>query len=77
MKITAKPRAILHIHVVFVIRRKLCFHTFFAEVCYSKLDGVGPIFNRSSTDKLHHFVRKKEEERKTRPGDLVMPDPFG
>ena len=24
-----------------------------------KLDGVGPVDNRPSTDKLHHFVRKK------------------
>ena len=28
-----------------------------------KLDGVGPIDNRPSTDKLHHFVRKKEEKK--------------
>ena len=25
-----------------------------------KLDGVGPVDNRSSTDKLHHFVQKKK-----------------
>ena len=25
----------------------------------TKLDGVGPVDNRPSTDKLHHFVRKK------------------
>ena len=24
-----------------------------------KLDGVGPVGNRPSTDKLHNFVRKK------------------
>ena len=24
-----------------------------------KLDRVGPVYNRPSTDKLHHFVRKK------------------
>ena len=24
-----------------------------------KLDGVGPVDNRPSSDKLHHFVRKK------------------
>ena len=29
-----------------------------------KLDGVGPVDNRPSTEKLHHFVRKKEEEKK-------------
>ena len=23
-----------------------------------KLDGVGPVDNRPSTDKLHHFVKK-------------------
>ena len=26
-----------------------------------KLDGVGPVENRPSTDKLHHFVKKKEK----------------
>ena len=25
-----------------------------------KLDGVGPVDNRPSTNKLHHFVRKKK-----------------
>ena len=29
-----------------------------------KLDGVGPIDNRSSTDKLHHFVQKKKKKKK-------------
>ena len=33
----------------------------------TELDGVGPVDNRPSTDKLHHFVRnkkkKKEEEK--------------
>ena len=28
--------------------------------CIDKLEGVGPVDNRPSTDKLHHFVRKKE-----------------
>ena len=28
-----------------------------------KLDGVGPVDNRPSTAKLHHFVRKKEETK--------------
>ena len=28
-----------------------------------KLDGVGPVDNRPSTDKLHHFNQKKEEEK--------------
>ena len=26
------------------------------------LDGVGPVDNRPSTDKLHHFVKKEEEK---------------
>ena len=28
----------------------------------SKLDGVGPVDKRPSTNKLHHFVRKKEKK---------------
>ena len=28
-----------------------------------KLDGVGPVDNRPSTDKLHHFVRKKKNKK--------------
>ena len=27
---------------------------------YQKLDGVGPVDNRPSADKLHHFVKKKK-----------------
>ena len=27
-----------------------------------KLDGVGPVVNRPSTDKLHHFVKKKNKK---------------
>ena len=26
-----------------------------------ELDGVGPVDNRPSTDKLHHFVKKNKE----------------
>ena len=29
-----------------------------------KLDGVGPVDNRPSTDKLHRFVRKKRRRKK-------------
>ena len=29
-----------------------------------KLDGVGPVDNRPSTDKLHHFVQKIEKKKK-------------
>ena len=28
-----------------------------------KLDGVGPVDKRPSTDKLHHFVRKKKKKK--------------
>ena len=28
-----------------------------------ELDGVGPVDNRPSTDKLHHFVRKKNKKK--------------
>ena len=28
-----------------------------------KLDGVGPVDNRPSTKKLHHFVRKKKRKK--------------
>ena len=34
-------------------------------VILDQLDGVGPVDNRPSTDKLHHFVRKKEEIKNT------------
>ena len=29
-----------------------------------KLDGVGPVDNRPSTDQLHHFVEKKRRRKK-------------
>ena len=28
---------------------------------FQKLDGVGPVDNRPSTDKLHHFVKKTKK----------------
>jgi hypothetical protein len=31
-----------------------------------KLDGVGPVENRPSTDTLHHFVQKKKKGHVTR-----------
>ena len=34
---------------------------FFAKIF--KLDGVGPVDNRPSPAKLHHFVRKKKEKK--------------
>ena len=35
------------------------FKVCFGCVRFKKLDGVGPIDNRPSTDKLHHLVKKK------------------
>ena len=35
-----------------------------------KLDGVGPVDNRPSTDKLHHIVEKKEEKKKEKKNDM-------
>ena len=47
----------------------------------NKLDGVGPVDNRPSTDKLHQFVqtkrrRKKEKKKKRKKSDMwhVTPD---
>ena len=36
------------------------------EVKVEKLDGVGPVDNRPSADKLHHFVQKKDEKKEKR-----------
>ena len=33
----------------------------FGWVLVNKLDGVGPVDNRPSTHKLHHFVKKKKK----------------
>ena len=33
-------------------------------ISYLDLDGVGPVDNIPSTNKLHHFVQKKKEEKK-------------
>ena len=30
----------------------------------NKLDGVGPVDNRPSPDKLHHFVKKNKKQKK-------------
>ena len=32
-------------------------------VNHFKLDGVGPVKNKPSTDKLHHLVKKKKEKK--------------
>ena len=45
---------------------------------FEKLDGVGPVDNRPSTDKFHHFVRKKQQQKKhvTRDTSHVTHDAF-
>ena len=35
------------------------YRDFLDKYIKKKLDGVGPVDNRPSTDKLDHFVRKK------------------
>ena len=32
------------------------------DIDIHKLDGVGPVDNRPSTNKLQHFVKKKEKK---------------
>ena len=34
------------------------FFHYFAQITFKKLDEVGPVDNRSSTNKLHHLVKK-------------------
>ena len=36
---------------------------FVGALTSKKLDGVGPVDNRPSTNKVHQIVRKKEEEK--------------
>jgi hypothetical protein len=36
---------------------------FILRIYVLKLDGVGPVDNRPSTDKLHHFVREKTTKK--------------
>ena len=38
---------------------RICFAFLKKFWFLNKLDGVGPVDNRPSTDKLHHFVQKK------------------
>ena len=47
----------IYIYLLFVIASVQCRSL-------SKLDVVGPVDNRSSTDKLHHFVKKKKKKKK-------------
>ena len=51
-----KPRREVHISLLHFFLS--CF------VFLSKLDGVGPVDNRPSTDKLHHFAQKKKRKKK-------------
>ena len=43
------------------INDKAVYRTAPATPGLLKLDGVGPVDNRPSTDKLHHFVQKKRK----------------
>ena len=52
-------------------------HEDFNMVQKQKLDGVGPIDNRPSTDKLHHFVRNFFFFNVTRDTRHVTCDMFG
>ena len=45
--------------LAFVALRLVCGD--FAVICI-KLDRVGPVDNRPSTDKLHYFVKKKKKK---------------
>ena len=38
----------------------------------NKLDGVGPVDNRPSTDKLHHFVRKKNKKKEDEKREKIV-----
>ena len=40
----------------------LASQTWITSPMWNKLDGVGPVDNRPSTDKLHHFVQKKKSK---------------
>ena len=42
----------------------------FSNTDILKLDGVGPVDNRPSTNKLHRFVRKKKKTKKRKKNDL-------
>ena len=47
------------------------FHS--EKVCtYVKLDGVGPVDNRPSIDKLNHFVKKKKKDHQRMMVDLML-----
>ena len=35
---------------------------FIVHIIVGKLDGVGPVDNRPSTDKLYHFVKKTKKK---------------
>ena len=44
-------------------RKKWPSHNYFPDQAGKKLDGVGPVYNRPSTDKLHHFVKKTNKKK--------------
>ena len=70
-----KTKELVRVEKCFKVVKLLLMHsvlplwppgTLCRDVDILKLDGVGPIDNRPSTDKLHHFVQKKRRKRKRR-----------
>ena len=45
-----------------VLKTLLSFNNWLSHWSVVKLDGVGPVDNRPSNNKLHHFVQKKRRE---------------
>ena len=64
-KIGRQPYCI-HLSSAFHLELHLYMHNFclmLGAIIQYKVDGVGPIDNRPSTEKLHHFVTKKRRKK--------------
>ena len=59
------------------MKKKSFIYDYFLVSYSSKLDGVGPVDNRPSTTKLHHFVRKKRKTIVTYDTWHMTRDMFG
>ena len=67
LKISAPQLFRFVIYFILQICRKRMTHwqnRWIRDVSVLKLDGVGPVDDTPSTDKLSHFVWKKEEKKK-------------
>ena len=55
------------VHTKFVFPLPISFWKGIICICdvWCKLDGVGPVDKRPSTDKLHHIVKKKKNKKMT------------